>query len=152
MAEDRPQQNHLLGGQRRRQIRQLAGTLLDRLPHTDFPTARSAAAESALTDIRRRRACRSFGHPRTSTPVGDAQRRRQPSTLVGVQGVRSLFEAPKGRLDAHPARTQELVQLSSMDAEATPGVVLGELAGFQPLAARSGMLQRDPSRADSLTV
>ena len=72
------------------------------------------------------------------------QGRSQPSTLVGVQGVRSLFESPKGRLDADPASTQELVQLSSKDAEATPGVVLGEFAGLEPPADGLARYKRDP--------
>ena len=66
--------------------------------------------------------------------VGHAQGHRQPSTLLAVQGVRSFFESPNGRLDADPARTQELVEFSSKYAEAASCVVFGEFAGFKPSA------------------
>ena len=166
VAEDRPQQNQLLGGERRSLIRQLAGTLLD-CSRTRISDSLFSRAESALTDVRRRRACRSSGHPRTSTRVGHTQRRRQPSTLVGVQGVRTLFESPNGRLDAHPARTQELVQFSGNDPKVAARVVFGQFAGSQPsphgLAGNatepSGLFDRvedgrdgDPTVSDSSRV
>ena len=87
------------------------------------------------------------GHLRTPATTGESdstQGRRQPSTLVGVQGEGSLFESPNGRLDADPARTQELVQLNSKDPEASSCVVLGEFAGPQPSADRLGRYKRDP--------